>query len=144
MVATQLITYLRNHLYLPHLDLLLYFNPDNHNSELFLKYILLQPILEPHQIHPLQNNLLNHTSHLLPQLPRNSLPDLLLHHTYIGLHNRHHHYPVPPPALLSLRREGGGGIRIIWDRGVRGDYFQSSGSFSGDLCVLFLIFNFCP
>ena len=34
MLATQLLTYLRNHLYLPHLNLLLYFTPNEHNSEM--------------------------------------------------------------------------------------------------------------
>ena len=45
MVSTQLLTYFRNHLYLPHLDLLLYFTPDNHNSELVLWHLLQQPTL---------------------------------------------------------------------------------------------------
>ena len=34
MLATHLLMYLRNHLYLPQLDLLLYFNPDDQNYDL--------------------------------------------------------------------------------------------------------------
>ena len=103
MVETQLLMYLRNHLYLPHLKLLLYLTPDNHNSELVQRHILLQAILETHLISPLPKNLLNHTSHLLPQPPQKLLPDLLLHLTYLGLHNHPHHYLVTPIALLFLR-----------------------------------------
>ena len=104
MLATQLLVYLRNHLYLPQLDLLLYFAPGNQNSELFQRHLLLEPIMEPHQISYILNNLLHHTSHLLPQPPQKSLPDILLHITYFGLHNGPHQYLVPSPTLLSLGR----------------------------------------
>ena len=43
MVATQLLMYLINHIYLLHLDILIYFTTDNHNGDLFLRHILLQP-----------------------------------------------------------------------------------------------------
>ena len=43
MVSTQLLTYLRNHLYPPHLNLLLYFGPDNHNGELIRKKSFSNP-----------------------------------------------------------------------------------------------------
>ena len=102
MLATQLITYLINHLYLPHLDLLLYFTPEGYNGDLVWVNLLIQPILEPHWIPPFTNNVLYHTSHLLLQPPQKSLPDLRLQLTYIGLHNNPHHYLVPYTALLYL------------------------------------------
>ena len=71
MISTQLLMYPRNHIYLPHLNVLLYFTPDNHNGELVRRHLLLQTILENHQIPSIPNNLLNHTSHLLPQPPLN-------------------------------------------------------------------------
>ena len=120
MVATQLIAYLRNNPYLPHLDLLLYFTPDDLNGDLVRRNLLLQPIMEPQQIPPLTNNLLHHTSHLLTQTHQKSLPDILLQLTYLGLHNNPHHYLVSTPALLCLG--GAGGCRIrIWDTGVHGE-----------------------
>ena len=67
MVSTQLLTYLWNNLYLPQLNILLYFTLDNHNSELTQKYIFLRPILKPQKIPPIPNNLLHYTRHLLPQ-----------------------------------------------------------------------------
>ena len=111
MVPAQLLTYLRNHIYFPHLDLLLYFTSDNHNGELVRLHLLIQTILEPHQISPLPQNPLHRTNNLFPQLPQKPLPDLLLQIPYIGLHNRPHYYLVPPPALLRLG--GSDGVRII-------------------------------
>ena len=58
MEETHLLKYLRKHIYLPHLNLLLYFNPDDQNGDLILLNLLLRTILEPHQIPPLSNNLL--------------------------------------------------------------------------------------
>ena len=43
MLATKILTYLRNHLYLHHLYLLLYFTPENHNGELVWRRLLLPP-----------------------------------------------------------------------------------------------------
>ena len=117
MAATQIITYLRNHLYLPHLDLLLYFTPDKHNGVMVLLHLLIQPILEFNQITSPPNNLLHHTIHLLPQPPRKLLPNLLLHITYPGLHNRPHHYHVLLPALLRM---GGGGLVLAAVVGIEG------------------------
>ena len=104
MLETELLSNLRKHLYLPHLNLLLYFTPDNHNGELVRRHLLLQPILEPHQITPLSNELLQHTSHLLPQPPHKNLPDLLIQLIYLGLHNRPNHYLILHPTLLCLGR----------------------------------------
>ena len=69
---------------------------------------------------PLTNQLLNHTIHLLPQLPPKPLPNILLQLTYLGLHNRSHHYLVPPTTRPHL---GGadGDIIISWDISVN-DY----------------------
>ena len=105
LVETQLLTYLSNHLYLLHLNLLPYFTHNGHNGDMIQQHPLLQPILEPQLIPFLPNKLLHHTRHLLRQPPRKSLPDLLLQLTYLGLHNLPHYYIVPPPALL---RPGGG------------------------------------
>ena len=111
MVETQPITYLRNHLYLPHLDPLLYFTPDKHNYDLVRQHLTPPPPnLESHQIPPLPNHLLHQTSHLLPQPPQKTLPDLLLQLTHLGLHNHPHHYLVPPPAIPRL---GGGGVVVV-------------------------------
>ena len=93
--------------------------PDNHNGELVRQNLLLQPILEPYVIPPLPNNLLRHTSHILPKPHQKPLPDILLQLTYIGLHNRPHHYLVPPPALLLIWVSGDV-ISSSWNRVVHG------------------------
>ena len=117
MLATQLLTYLRNNIYLSHLNLLLYFTPDNHNGELVLQNLLLRPILEPRLIPPLPNNLLHHTSHLLTQSHQKTLPDILLQITYLDLHNRPHQCLIPPTTLLCLGGKGGK-RNSSWDREV--------------------------
>ena len=105
MVATQIITYLRNNIYLPHLDTLLYFTPDYHNDKLVQRNLFLQPILKPHQIPPIPNNILHHTSYLLPQPPQKYLLNILFQITYLGFNNSPNHYLVPHTALVCL---GGG------------------------------------
>ena len=115
----QLITYLRNHIYLPHLDLLLYFTPDKQNDELVGIYLLLPPILEPQQIPPLPKHLLHNNIHLLPQPHLTSLPKVLPQTTHLSLHHCPNHYPITPPANLCL--VGVGGVRSSsWNRGVNG------------------------